>query len=296
MGTGWKCCKPRVLTFDEFLTIPPCTTGKHSTVDEPPATAPEPARLDDEPRLKPIATLTTPSTISDKSARSALVPAATPPACQSPTPNPALEEDSDDPDTAVPSNTICKRRSCGKSSVDTPRDSPCTYHSGLPVFHEGSKGWSCCKRRVLEFDEFMRIQGCKTRQGHCFIGKRWQQKQQQSSKDELEELEEVRNDFYQGPNTLNVSYYLKKIDKDKSQVDFLEDSIDMNLITHDGKRFRRKVECFQQLIPGECTVKILGTKLEMVLRKKEGNVGWPRLLKEGVETGARIQVGKALRA
>lgn len=23
-----------------------------------------------------------------------------------------------------------------------------------PIFHEGSKGYTCCKRRVLEFDEY----------------------------------------------------------------------------------------------------------------------------------------------
>src|SRR5271170_4127142 len=39
---GWKCCKPRFLTFDEFLAIPPCTTGKHSTVDDTPSSAPQP--------------------------------------------------------------------------------------------------------------------------------------------------------------------------------------------------------------------------------------------------------------
>jgi len=24
-----------------------------------------------------------------------------------------------------------------------------------PIFHEGSKGYTCCKRRVLEFDEYL---------------------------------------------------------------------------------------------------------------------------------------------
>lgn len=142
----------------------------------------------------------------------------------------------------------------------------------------------------------MRIQGCKTRQGHCFVGKRSQQKQQNSSKDKLEELDNVRHDFYQGSHTLNVSFYLKKIDKDQSKVEFSESGIELDLITHDGKRFRRQLECYQAVVPDESTAKILGTKLEMVLRKKEGNVGWPRLLKDGIETGERIQVGKALRA
>jgi hypothetical protein len=39
------------------------------------------------------------------------------------------------------------------------------------VFHEGSKGWSCCKRRVLEFDEFLKIEGCADKKKHLFVGK-----------------------------------------------------------------------------------------------------------------------------
>ena len=46
----------------------------------------------------------------------------------------------------------------------------CVFHPGAPIFHEGSKGYTCCKRRVLEFDEFMRIEGCTTKDRHLFIG------------------------------------------------------------------------------------------------------------------------------
>lgn len=44
------------------------------------------------------------------------------------------------------------------------------HHPGQALFHEGSKGWTCCKRRVLEFDEFMKIEGCKTKRKHLFVG------------------------------------------------------------------------------------------------------------------------------
>ena len=43
-------------------------------------------------------------------------------------------------------------------------------HPGAPIFHEGSKGYTCCKRRVLEFDQFMKIEGCKTKDRHLFVG------------------------------------------------------------------------------------------------------------------------------
>lgn len=254
---------------------------------------------DDAPRLKPIATNADAKASADSSA--AALPKETlgafPPTSKPSTPDPRLEEDSDDPDAPIPPNTTCKRRSCGKNSAEVKsKEDDCTFHPGIPIFHEGSKGWTCCKRRVLEFDEFMKIEGCKTRRGHCFVGKRTKKNSTTTDKEEV--LEDVRNDFYQTPNTLIVSFYLKKIDKERAKVEFLDDGsgIDLNLPTSDGKRFSKRLETWKELLPEKCKFKIMGTKLEMELYKKEGGVGWPMLLKGGRETGERIQVGKASRA
>lgn len=142
----------------------------------------------------------------------------------------------------------------------------------------------------------MKIEGCKTRKDHCFVGKR--SKKNNTTENQEEILEDVRNDFYQTPNTLIVSFYLKKINKERAKIDFLQDGsgIDLDLPTSDGKRFSKRVETWKDLVPEKCKAKILGTKLEMELYKKEGGLGWPMLLKGGRETGERIQVGKALRA
>lgn len=35
------------------------------------------------------------------------------------------------------------------------------FHPGVAIFHEGSKGYSCCSRKVLEFDQFLKLPGCK---------------------------------------------------------------------------------------------------------------------------------------
>ncbi|KAJ1755649.1 hypothetical protein LPJ69_005025, partial [Coemansia sp. RSA 1752] len=37
----------------------------------------------------------------------------------------------------------------------------CQYHPGKPDFHEGLKGWTCCKPREHSFDDFMEIKGCQ---------------------------------------------------------------------------------------------------------------------------------------
>lgn len=162
---GWKCCKPRVLTFDEFLTIPPCTTGKHSTVDDtPPEEAPK-------PDTSKIATLAENLDEKGPPPTQPIAPTVAVPPPSTPAPPP--EPDSDDPSLAIPANATCRRKGCNATfDPDISRDNEtCTHHPGQPVFHEGSKGWSCCKRRVLEFDEFMKIAGCTEKKRHLFVGK-----------------------------------------------------------------------------------------------------------------------------
>lgn len=68
--------------------------------------------------------------------------------------------------------TICTRPSCGQDLDVTSEafvKSPCVHHPGQPVFHEGQKSWSCCNqinKPVLDFDDFVKIGGCTTVEGH----------------------------------------------------------------------------------------------------------------------------------
>ena len=74
-------------------------------------------------------------------------PAAPPAAATGFTPKPAAEEakvkeeDIHDPaDAVIAPGTKCKRPSCGKEYVrEGSREEECIFHSGTPVFHEGSK-------------------------------------------------------------------------------------------------------------------------------------------------------------
>uniref|UniRef100_A0A480QX70 Integrin beta-1-binding protein 2 isoform 1 n=1 Tax=Sus scrofa TaxID=9823 RepID=A0A480QX70_PIG len=42
----------------------------------------------------------------------------------------------------------------------------CCHHPGVPVFHDALKGWSCCRKRTVDFSEFLNIKGC-TVGPHC---------------------------------------------------------------------------------------------------------------------------------
>jgi CHORD len=81
----------------------------------------------------------------------------------------------DDFSVPVKVGTTCKRRGCGVTYKDEASsrgdglEATCFHHPGAPIFHEGSKGWSCCPRKVLEFEEFLKIKGCKEGK-HLFVG------------------------------------------------------------------------------------------------------------------------------
>ncbi|PGH05131.1 hypothetical protein AJ79_06879 [Helicocarpus griseus UAMH5409] len=282
---GWKCCKPRVLSFDEFLAIPPCTTGKHSTVDDTPAPVPaketaapqpEPSSV---PKHTPIAVGNVPTTLSASGAHT-----------PTPTTSPPPESDSDDPSLAIEAGATCRRRGCNaKYSPSTSRDEEkCVHHPGQPIFHEGSKGWSCCKRRVLEFDEFMKIVGCKEKGRHLFIGK--------GKKAGEEKVDNIRTDFYQTATSVMATLFLKKIDKNSAKVNFSSPTtIELDLPTSDNKRFKETFNLYAPIDVEKSSFQIMGTKMDFNLVKADGT-SWPVLRRDDKHTGEIIQVGKAKRA
>ncbi|KAL8795240.1 MAG: hypothetical protein Q9195_002251 [Heterodermia aff. obscurata] len=309
---GWKCCKPRVLTFDEFLSIPPCTTGKHSTIDDTPK--PEQVQPTEEdstsapPAVKPISRSTNRDSESVPASR---VPIAAQPVAPNPQ-APAPESDSDDLSIPIPSNTTCRRRGCNTSSssiadASSRENEECVYHPGQALFHEGTKGWTCCKRRVLEFDEFMKIEGCAQKKKHLFVGSG----KKASGEEALSEAPIAtflgaskakrkpnlyRNDFYQTGTTVIASFYLKKIDKARALVEFKSStSVSLDLPTTDHKRYKTDLPLFGQIKADRSTFKIMGTKLELTLAKEDG-LGWPVLRSDENRGSNIIQVGKAGRA
>ncbi|GAW12364.1 hypothetical protein ANO14919_017300 [Xylariales sp. No.14919] len=296
---GWKCCKPRVLTFDEFLDITPCTEGKHSTTDHPPKIEKKEQAADVNP---------TTQSLSDKLAEAISAPATTPnraplapqPAATAPPPPPESEDD--EPSLEIPDAKSCRRKGCNvtyKKGQQRSDDENCVHHPGAPIFHEGSKGYSCCKRRVLEFDQFMKIEGCKTSPRHLFIGSgqdKSKKNQQGASVGENGEelLDTVRHDFYQTPTTIIASFFLKKIDSARAAVKFNTKSLDLDLPTNEPapKRYKTSVPLFGEIDPQKSTFKILGTKLEVGLYKVDGT-SWPVLRSDDQRTGEILQVGRA---
>lgn len=282
---GWKCCKPRVLTFEEFMAIEPCTEGKHSTTDLPPKI---------EKKEVPDAPVAEATGLPPPPPRA---PIAAPQ--HAPTPPPPPPESSDDDEAIeIPDGRTCRRRTCGAGyKKGSSRDGEtCVYHPGVPIFHEGSKGYTCCKRRVLEFDQFLKIEGCKTKNRHLFVGSGKKDAAKEASGGE-EVLDTVRTDFYQTPMSVIASFFLKKINKEAAKVDFQAQSLVLDLPTTDTpvKRYKAEVPLFAPIDTAKSSFKVLGTKLEVTLIKADGS-SWPVLRSDDRLTGEILQVGRAGRA
>uniref|UniRef100_A0A673UW33 Integrin beta-1-binding protein 2 n=1 Tax=Suricata suricatta TaxID=37032 RepID=A0A673UW33_SURSU len=62
---------------------------------------------------------------------------------------------------------LCHNKGCGQH-FDPNANLPdsCCHHPGVPIFHDALKGWSCCRKRTVDFSEFLNIKGC-TVGPHC---------------------------------------------------------------------------------------------------------------------------------
>lgn len=283
---GWKCCKPRVLTFDEFMDIPPCTTGEHSAINDIPA--PPPQKITEE---VPVGT-------KEPAAPRAPIAAVTPSSART-KPDPVPESEDDDPGLNISSGATCRRRGCGTKYTGSREGEKCVYHPGAPIFHEGSKGYSCCKRRVLEFDQFLKIEGCKEKERHLFVGSGGKDKKVNGAGavngNALVTIDPstVRTDFYQTPTTLVASLFLKQIDASKSTVEFVSEmTVELDLKTTDSRRYTASLNLWGKIDTHKSKFKILGTKLEFELAKSDG-ASWPALRAGDKGTGEIIQSGRA---
>ncbi|KAF7295337.1 Translation initiation factor IF-2 [Mycena indigotica] len=262
---SWSCCaevyKP-VLDFDEFMKIPGCTQTDRHTSEAP--------RVVEAPKQtsSPTVTMTSKQENGQEVYSSVSKPKPAPSPSPAPAPAPVVViEEEDDLEASVSVGTTCRRKGCGVAFVSNEvnrlgdgEGTVCTHHPMPPIFHEGSKGYLCCKRRVLEFDEFLKIEGCK--QGrHVFAVKK--------TDSEAEQLTTCRMDHYQTLDRVQVSIFAKQVDKTRSQVRFEESQVSVDLYLPGSKRFMKTVELFGPIDPDASSFTFFGTKVELSLKKSD---------------------------
>eukprot|EP01113_Clastostelium_recurvatum_P041007 TRINITY_DN6453_c0_g1_i2.p1 TRINITY_DN6453_c0_g1~~TRINITY_DN6453_c0_g1_i2.p1 ORF type:complete len:331 (-),score=84.54 TRINITY_DN6453_c0_g1_i2:5-955(-) len=273
---GWSCCKRRVDSFDEFLDIPGCASGSHSDAKPQAAPATTPA---------PKPTPNTPTVVSTEAgvetfSSTQITP--TPDAAKI-APKPVLPDPEDPADALIVEGSLCRRQGCqALYRSEHSREEACTYHPGNPVFHEGSKGWSCCKKNAAEFEEFMKMKGCKTGKHRFCMTQEEAAAAQQA---------QCRHDWYQNRVSVIASVYAKGIIKDKSSVQFDDRTVTVSLSLPSDKKYHKVFRLAGPIDPRQSQYEFLSTKVEINLVKADGAT-WARMEEDEPEVG-RIQVANA---
>lgn len=169
-------------------------------------------------------------------------------------------------DGSVKVGTQCKNNACQKTYQDeSSLTQPCVYHPGAPVFHEGYKFWSCCKKkRTTEFSEFISFTGCTT--GTCTF-----QEDPTKKKKAL-----CRWDFFQqGPNVV-VSIYAKKVHPEQCSFLISNRQLRLSIMFDFVNSFSLDVLLSGAVNPAACKVEILAPKVEITLKKADG-ASWSEL-------------------
>lgn len=269
---SWSCCKDvnkPVLDFESFMRIPGCTPAKHTTVKDQPVPKPVQTSSSTGSSTPTISMKMNPNGEEVFTSGPTRPQATTSSKPGTPPPPAPVIEDEDDVDVPVAPGTKCLRNGCKHTFVGQAESrgdgeqSQCVYHPKPPIFHEGSKGYLCCKRRVLEFDEFLRIEGCKTGK-HVFV-----KKKSQPEGEAAEELVQCRIDHYQTPSQVMATIYAKKCDKDRSVITFESERIHLDLVLPDAKRFKKTLELYGPVKPEASSYKIYGTKVDLTLAKDD---------------------------
>ncbi|KAF9001893.1 HSP20-like chaperone [Cyathus striatus] len=280
---SWSCCsdvhKP-VLDFNEFMHIPGCAEADAHTIkaEKPDKTTQVTATtsttlqqtIDEKEAFSTIPNVSSSPSVSVVRSQSALAP------------TPTIEEE-DDLSVSVKPGTLCRRKGCGVSFVsdDINRSGEgegtvCIYHSAPPIFREGSKGYLCCKRRVLEFDEFLKIKGCKTGR-HVFAPK--------IKTSATTEVINCRIDHYQTPHQVHVSVFAKQVDKAHSKINFTEKEVSLDLYLPGDRQFTRTLNLFGPIDPQQSTFQIFGTKVVELQLQKQDTRSWTVLEKTDKDLG-----------
>ncbi|XP_057228584.1 integrin beta-1-binding protein 2 [Malurus melanocephalus] len=276
---GWSCCKKRTTDFSEFLSIKGCTKGFHSKEKPPEPSSQE--KTSDEPKDKPVKEIIVQGPKSaEKMLRerpSSDEPRQLLPIKVSRSLEQALEKlnlnskdetlESSCPGeeaAEVTAGTRCKNAAC-KAIYQGPESNAevCTFHPGVPVFHEGMKYWSCCRIKTTDFSAFMDQPGC-SRGCHC-----WTEK-----KDKKAVL--CRQDWHQTGSQVVVTVYAKNPLPALSTVKANRTMLEAHVVFEGNKIFRAELELWGTIDIDKSFVSMVPAKVEITLCKASPG-SWARL-------------------
>nr|XP_040037263.1 cysteine and histidine-rich domain-containing protein 1 isoform X2 [Gasterosteus aculeatus aculeatus] len=210
---GWSCCKRRTTDFSDFLSIVGCTKGPHNKEKPPEPVKPDVTSSgekkdadDQKPKFneyiisapKPQEAIRRPSADEPMVRLQHKVSTSLKQALERLKLSENMAKEKEDDNDEIKIGTSCKNGGCTKSFDGPACDSDvCLYHSGFPIFHEGMKYWSCCKRKTSDFNTFLSQEGC-AKGTHV-----WRKK------DAGKKVVPCRSDWHQTGSQVIISIYAK---------------------------------------------------------------------------------------
>jgi hypothetical protein len=172
----------------------------------------------------------------------------------------------DDLNAEIVIDTLCKRPGCGKKyKSNESKSDECSYHLGNPIFHEGSKSWSCCPKKMYTFEDFLNIPKCQ-KGIHRFT----------NPNQTGPVVVNCRRDWYQTQDKIILSIFGKNINKSSTKIGFNVSKLSVNVEFNDKSIHQYETDLFQPIKPLESKYEILSSKIEIQLVKANG-ISWPSI-------------------
>ncbi|NWH17026.1 CHRD1 protein, partial [Grus americana] len=276
---GWSCCKKRTTDFSEFLSIKGCTKGFHSKEKPPVPVGQEEAS--DKLKAKPVEELIMQRPKSAEKMQQErpsfdeprqLLPIKVSRSLEQALQKLNLSSKDKVPEgreaaAQVRAGTICKNAAC-KAIYQGPESNTevCTFHPGVPVFHEGMKYWSCCGVKTTDFSAFLEQLGCSSGQ-HCWTGKGVRG---------LLKAVLCRQDWHQTSSQVVVTVYAKNPLPALSSVKANHTVLEVHIIFEGNKIFQTELDLWGVIKIEKSFVNMVPTKVEITLCKASPG-SWARL-------------------
>uniref|UniRef100_A0A8C4KMN3 Integrin subunit beta 1 binding protein 2 n=1 Tax=Dromaius novaehollandiae TaxID=8790 RepID=A0A8C4KMN3_DRONO len=268
---GWSCCRKRTTDFSEFLAIKGCTQGYHST-EKPPA-PPGQEESSGKPKAKPAVELILQGPASAEKMHSdeprQLLPVKVSRSLEQALEKLDLSAKDEAPEgngeaaSPVKAGTACKNAACKIYQGPESNAGTCTFHPGVPVFHEGMKYWSCCAVRTTDFGAFLEQPGCSTGR-HC-----WAEKGDKKAVS-------CRQDWHQTGSRVVVTVYARNPLPALSTVKANRTVLEVHVVFEGNKVFQAELDLWGVIDTEQSFVSMVPTKVEITL-SKASPVPWGRL-------------------
>jgi cysteine/histidine-rich domain-containing protein 1 len=272
----WSCCEKKTTDFTEFLNIKGCTKSYHSNVKPP--EPPKPVQKIDEVKsspqpLPPKEAFIRPDVNEALIRVACTVGASLKPMLEKMQKESTQQNDKDN-DSTIQLNAPCFNKGCREVYKGEHSNSEtCFYHSGVPVFHEGMKYWSCCVKRTTDFNSFLEQIGCSTGRH------KWHKD------DENEVKTKCRYDWHQTGNSVVISIYSKCPVPALSYIEANPVKLHIHITFGENKSvFDEEIILYGVVDVSGCHVTYLGSKVEIKLKKTGPPLFWKTLALEERES------------